>query len=222
MNASRLAAWLRRKASTEATRLELVWDSLDGMQTVEVWSREDIATLGAERVIDSAQEHCDGLRTPARYVVRWVTDTGRVVASFPARCEPRVDDDEEEEGPEDVLRGKARTEEPTLTGMLGQFMRHLEVDKRLTTAATSSSLMAQRDIIRDLRQELQSQRDENRVLRQRMRSMQREMDESQGADVDAAVRSESWERVVSLVEQHAPALLQAYVAQRANGSGGGH
>jgi hypothetical protein len=194
MSPSRLAAWLRRRPP-KATRLELAWEGIDGFATIHHWEArelDDAGGAGGEMPIIVAQEDCDDRAQRCRYELRWISASGKTLATKAIRCVPREtdDDDDDDEEKDGLIDTK---HEPNVQGAFHQHMRFVETDRRMNNVALANIFRFYQDSLRDARAELKDLREENRQLRMKLR--QRDEPET---DVEAEARAQALNKFVEI------------------------
>jgi hypothetical protein len=202
MNASRLAAWLRR-IPERATRCEIRWDSVNGKQSIASYTRPDLEREGVEELLRATQDHCDDLGSSrARYEIVWLDDDGQVLSTKAIVCDLSSDGDAERD--DRTIFENVKTEDASSHGLTIALMRHLEVRERMYHSGMAVVVRTAMDTLRDQRGENSELRSENRTLRQQLRrSSERggDGDQSEADTAETVARAEAWNKVTDAFTQ---------------------
>ena len=200
MSPERIRSWLNRVPKA-AAQLLLLYEAVGQKEVVCAWGKDELAGNGgaAEMICDAAQEHCNDLAGPARYLLQWVSSESNKLSSKLIRAKPDHDEDEDG-GP--LAAGKL--EDPTIAGVVGQVLRHQEAMARMYVGSMSG-------ILSNMQQMLTLQQEQIRNQAQRARAAER-ANEAGDTDQESIARAEAMVKFTEAITQHVIPLI----AQRMN------
>lgn len=142
MNVPRLAKWLSRLPRAQISKISLVYLSVQGDEQVQTWELGEVTpeALRSEKdltaeILEAAQSDCDAREYQSRYSVRAIDAKGDTRSQQVAVCRPQGSTD------------PAGVGDPSLSGIVGQTLRHNEALMRMVVNSMSGILTAQHDIL---------------------------------------------------------------------------
>lgn len=206
---ARLRKWVQR-VPAKATKLAVVWENLDTMQTVAEWERDEAEQLpdAASSIVDAAQDHCNALNAGAqRYETWWCDADGKSLSSRPMRIDP-----EDEDGSLGPIGG-GKLEAGNTAGIIAAFLRRGENEHRMFLAAQGALIKGYRDL-----NAAQSER--IRELEKRVRVAEKvATDQLVGVDAaDQAENDEAMDKVLDRLERIGTAWLRSKNPEPAGGT----
>jgi hypothetical protein len=187
---------LRVRGKPRLHAVGLVYEGLSGLEEVEQWQLPELSDGAGESIFASAQCHAEDLGAVGRYSIRLLDDAGETLGSKLIRVVPT-------DAAGELPIGLTSVEDPSISGVMGQVLRHNEALIRMYVGSMGGVLGRMHDL-------LKMEQGENDRLRTRLRAAEKDAPSAEDIE-ESEQRSEALSKLMAAVTDHIiPAVANRY------------